>query len=90
MLKSFAIGAGLALLTGGCGLVRPVPDQTAQTAVKPPAGCVAQTATRVAVKDDACAGAGNTYSKQDIQNTGQQQIGPALSTLDPSLGTRGH
>jgi hypothetical protein len=44
----------------------------------------------VPVKDDACAGSGQTYNQNDLQRTGEQRIGPALSILDPSLSTTGH
>jgi hypothetical protein len=83
MLKPFAIGACLALLAA-CASAPTTPDKTQAAAVKPPPGCVAQTATRIPVKDDTCAGFGNTYTQQDLQNTGQTTPGAALNMLDPS------
>jgi uncharacterized lipoprotein YajG len=88
MLKTFAIGASLALLAG-CASAPTASDKTQAAAVKPPPGCVAQTATRIPVKDGECAGFGNTYTQQDLQNTGQTFVGPALQMLDPSVRT-GH
>jgi hypothetical protein len=46
---------------------------------------VGQTATRLPVKDGACAGFGNTYTKQDIDNTGQTTADKALALMDPSV-----
>jgi hypothetical protein len=85
MLKPFAIGACLALLAA-CAAAPKTPDTTqAAAAAKPPAGCVGQTATRIPVKDSECAGFGNTYTQQDIQNTGQTYADKALGMLDPSV-----
>ena len=80
MLKSLAVGACLALLSG-CASTPPT--QTA--AAKPPAGCVGQTATRIPVKEGDCAGFGSTYNQQDIQNTGQVDAAKALAQMDPSV-----
>lgn len=85
MLKPLAIGACLGLLSA-CAATPKSPDATqAAAAVTPPPGCVAQTATRIPVKDGECAGFGNTYTQQDIQNTGQTYADKALGLLDPSV-----
>lgn len=34
--------------------------------------------------------AGNSYSQQDIQRTGANNVGQALQMLDPSVTVRGH
>ncbi len=34
--------------------------------------------------------AGNSYSQQDIQRTGANNVGQALQMLDPSIQVRGH
>lgn len=86
MLKSFAIGAGLALLAG-CATTPTTPTTAAATL---PAGCVGQTATRIPVKNGECAGFGSTYNQQDINRTGQTTVGPALQMLDPSVRSTGH
>jgi hypothetical protein len=86
MMKPLALTAVLALTLAACATPPTTPDKaTTAKAAKPPAGCVAQTATRIPVKDDACAGFGNTYSKQDIDNTGQVYADKALGMLDPSV-----
>jgi hypothetical protein len=83
MLKLLASFSALALLLAACATTPSAPPQTA--AVKPPPGCVGQTATRLPVKDGACAGFGNTYTKQDIDNTGQVYADKALALMDPSV-----
>lgn len=90
MMKSLALSSALALILAACATPPATPGKaTTAKAAKPPAGCVAQTATRLPVKDDACAGFGNTYSKQDLDQTGQVYADKALEMLDPSVRT-GH
>lgn len=84
MLKTLALGSCLVALAA-CASAPTTPDKTAAAAVKPPAGCVAQTATRIPVKDSDCAGFGNTYTDQDIRSTGQVSADKALGMLDPSV-----
>ena len=87
MKRLLALSAALALALAACATT-PAPDQAKATATanaKPPAGCVAQTATHLPVKDDACAGFGSTYTKQDLDRTGQTNLDQALRTLDPSI-----
>lgn len=89
MLKSFAVGACLFLLSA-CASAPLKPDQATVANAKPPAGCVGQTATLIPLKDSkSCAGFGNTYTKDDIDRTGQLTLGPALRMLDPSISTTG-
>jgi hypothetical protein len=54
-----------------------------------PAGCVATSATRVAVSPYECASAGRVHSGDDIRNTGTPDVGRALSMLDPAITTNG-
>ena len=84
MLKSLTSIGALALLLAACAATTPAPEKTTAAATPPP-GCVAQTATRLPVKDGACAGFGNSYSKQDLDNTGQVFADRALGMLDPSV-----
>jgi len=84
MLKSLALFGAFALLLAACATTPSAPPKTAAAATPPP-GCVGQTATRLPVKEGACAGFGNTYSKQDIDNTGQTTADKALALMDPSV-----
>jgi len=89
MTKSLALGA-LALILAACATAPVSPDKAASANAKPPAGCVGQTATRIPVKDGstACAGFGNTYTQDDLNRTGQWDLGRALPMLDPSITPR--
>lgn len=84
MLKLLASVGALGLLLAACATTPTTPPKTAAAATLPPE-CVGQTATRLPVKDGTCAGFGNTYSKQDIDNTGQTTADKALALMDPSV-----
>jgi len=87
MTKSLALGA-LALILAACATAPVSPDKAATANAKPPAGCVGQTATLIPVKPGTCAGFGATYTRDDIDKTGQTTLGPALRMLDPSISSR--
>ena len=87
MLKSLAFGA-FALSLAACATQPPAPSQTATAAVKP--ACVPETASRIPAKDsNFCSGFGSTHDKQDVDNTGQQDLSRALPMLDPSVRRTG-
>ena len=85
MMKSLALCGALALLLAACATAPVSPGNATTASAKPPAGCVGQTATRIPVKDGTCAGFGNTYDKQDIDNTGQTTLDRALPMMDPAI-----
>jgi len=85
MIKSLALTAALALTLTACATAPVSADKAAAANAKPPAGCIAQTATRIPVKNDACAGFGSSYSQKDIDNTGQTDLSRALPMLDPAI-----
>ena len=85
MMKSLALSGALALLLAACATAPVSPDKATAANAKPPAGCVAQTASRIPVKDDQCVGFGSTFSKQDIDNTGQTTLDRALPMMDPAI-----
>jgi hypothetical protein len=84
MTKSLALGA-LALLLAACATAPVSPDKTATANARPPAGCVGQSATLIPVKPGTCAGFGRTYTRDDLDRTGQTTLGDALPMLDPSI-----
>ena len=88
MLKMLAV-ASLTLSLAACASAPTAPKNPPAAQVKPPPGCVAQTATRIPVKDDTCAGFGSTHTKEDVDRTGQTDLSRALPMLDPSV-TRTH
>jgi hypothetical protein len=56
-----------------------------KTAAAAPA-CALQTGSRIEAKPGDCpAYPGRSYSQQDIDRTGQTQVGDALQMLDPSI-----
>jgi len=87
MLKSLVLSA-LALSLAACATPPSTPNQTTTAAAKP--ACVPETASRIPVKDSKyCSGFGSTYDKQDVDNTGQQDLSRALPMLDPSVTRTG-
>jgi hypothetical protein len=92
MLKKLLLGACLVLPLAACTTPSATrePPKSAALAPAPTPGCVADTATRIPVKERDCAGFGRTYTQQDIQRTGQTDTAQALRLLDPSLTVHGH
>jgi uncharacterized lipoprotein len=88
MSKKLVFGACLALLLAACSSAPPKPDQASANA--PPVGCVSSnTATRLPPKPTDCTAFGSTYTKQDLDRTGQPYVGDALRMLDPSVTVHG-
>jgi putative NIF3 family GTP cyclohydrolase 1 type 2 len=86
MLKALLSGLAVALSLAACATRPPSPNRATTAATRPPVGCVQQTASRIPVKDDAaCTGFGNTYTKQDLDKTGQISLDRALPMLDPAI-----
>lgn len=90
LTKPLLATACAALMLAACATTTPRQVQPVATASEPPAGCVAQVATHVPVKDSACAGFGATYTYKELQNTGQPYANQALRLLDPSVTLEGH
>jgi len=89
MFKRLLIGLALTLGVAACASAPPAHTAAGVSAPVPPAGCVADTATRLPVNPKDCAGFGNTFTSKDIKSTGETDVGRALSTLDPSVTTNG-
>jgi hypothetical protein len=87
VLKKILIGAGLTLCVAACATSPSTPGtaHAAATANVPPAGCVAETATRIPVNPHDCAGAGRVWTDQDIKSTGATDVAQALRQLDPTV-----
>ncbi|GLQ89722.1 hypothetical protein [Dyella flagellata] len=53
-------------------------------------GCIRDTGSLIKPKPGECLPvAGRSYSKQDIDNTGETRLGPALERLDPAVTVQG-
>jgi hypothetical protein len=62
------------------------PRLDAKTADASQQPCAAASASRIPAKPGHCAPfPGRSYSQQDIDRTGQSQVGDALPMLDPSI-----
>lgn len=84
MLKTSLVGGAVLLALAACATTPPTP-MTAAAQAKPPLGCVSDTATRLPVNPNACAGVGSTYTKKDLDQTGRVYLQDALRDLDPSV-----
>ena len=89
MLKKILIGAGLTLCVAACATSPSTPGTAPRAAAAkvPPAGCVAETATRIPVSPHDCAGAGRVWTDQDVKSTGATDVAQALRQLDPTVVT---
>jgi hypothetical protein len=83
MRKLLTLGACLALTVAACAT--PPPTAPVAQASKPATGCVPQTASRLPVKDGECSAFGASYSKQELDSTGQPFADQSLRMLDPSV-----
>ena len=53
--------------------------------------CIRDTGSLIPAKQGQCLPvAGRSYSKGDIDATGETRLGPALEKLDPAITVRGH
>lgn len=68
--------------------------KTARQRTVPPVdsrNCIRDTGSHIPPPKGQCLPvAGNSYSQQDIQRTGANNVGQALQMLDPSVTIRGH
>jgi len=88
LLKNSLAGATAMVALAACGTSPPL-HGSAPAVAKPRVGCVSDTATHLPVTPNECAGVGNTYTKQDLDRTGQVDTADALRALDPSVRVHG-
>lgn len=67
----------------------PAPKPAVASTAEPPAGCVADTATRLPVRPGDCPAFGRSWTQQDMKSTGATDVGQGLSILDPSVTSTG-
>lgn len=77
----------VSLCVAACATSRSPPGAAKGAAadIRPPAGCVADTATRIPVSPRECAGFGRVWTQEDVKTTGATSAGEALRLLDPSV-----
>jgi hypothetical protein len=86
MRTNLLIGGIFALCVAACATSPAVPESklTAREA-EPPAGCVADAATRIPGKPGECGAFGHTWTSQDVKTTGATDVAQALRQLDPTV-----
>jgi hypothetical protein len=86
MIRTLIICAVVSASALGCSATpQPRPDTrvAADTPVRP---CSVTSASRLPSKPGECSATpGRTYSQEDVQRTGQTNVGDALQMLDPSI-----
>jgi hypothetical protein len=86
MFRQFLIGACVLAALGGCATG---PHTDAATAASrdgvQQSSCPAGTVRDSPSSPGQCVGYGNSYSGKDLQQTGHENLAPALRTLDPSV-----
>jgi len=85
MIRTLIICAVVSASALGCSAPQPRPDTrvAADTAIRP---CSVAAASRLPAKPGECSATpGRTYSQEDVQRTGQTNVGDALQMLDPSI-----
>ncbi len=77
------LAAGLGAALVGCATT---PQKAAPVAYTQPIDCVHDTGTHIRLPEHACVGTpGSTYTKDDLDRTGQTNVAAALRQLDPRM-----
>jgi hypothetical protein len=89
MFRQILTGACLLAAVAGCvssGHTHKdnVSNAATQDAVQR-SSCLTDTGPRLPLSPGQCAAYGNAYSGKDLQQTGHENVAPALQTLDPSI-----
>jgi len=85
MFRTLLICAVVSASALGCSAT-PQPRPVTQAAATSPRCSLASTGSHLPAKSNECgASPGRTYSEEDIQRTGQTNVGDALGMLDPSI-----
>lgn len=89
-------GASAALLAQNPPAASPSAGSSSQPSAQRAAraddrNCIRETGSHIPVKKGQCLPVnGRSYSQEDLQRTGETQLGRALQKLDPSITVRGH
>jgi hypothetical protein len=86
MIKSLALCAAVAASCVACTTTAPTRTAAATTTATTTQPCRQDTASRIPMRAGECSSApGRTYSDEDMERTGQTNVGDALQLLDPSI-----
>lgn len=86
-------GASTVLLAQDSPTLPPSVGSSSQQQVARPdeRNCIRETGSHIPVKKGHCLPVnGRSYSQQDLQRTGEPELGRALQKLDPRITVRGH
>jgi len=84
MFRQLLTGACVLAALGGCvGGPHTYGNNATNAALR--SWCLTDTGPRVPLSPGQCAAYGNSYSGKDLQQTGHENIAPALQILDPSI-----
>ena len=81
MLKSLLAGACLAAVLAGCASTPPPPLAAADTSAK---GCLTS-GSRIPLGKDECASLGQSYTGDELRQTGKENTADALRMVDPAV-----
>jgi hypothetical protein len=84
MLRASLTGTCMMALLVGCA-THPAARTASTAGAQGTAGCVSETGSRIQHSPGSCTTFGRTYSGDDLQRTGEPNVGDALERLDPSL-----
>jgi hypothetical protein len=83
MFKNLLICAVVSASVIACSATTPARPDSRTAAAAP---CPQNTASRIPMRPGECSSTpGRTYSNEDIERTGQTNVGEALQMLDPSI-----
>jgi len=89
-------GASAALLAQDSRIAQPSAGSSSQSPAQPAArpddrNCIRETGSHIPAKKGQCLPvAGRSYTQEDIQRTGEPELGRALQKLDPRITVHGH
>jgi len=86
MWKIFICACLLPALSA-CASAPSASPQPKAVAAQARAGCVPATASRLPADPNTCGGFGSSYSKDQLDRTGQPYLNDSLRMLDPSITT---
>jgi hypothetical protein len=89
MLRSLLAGACFLGLLSACATGH---DQRSASAAAPDHGpmCVSATGERMPAKSGSCSVYGRSWSREDLERSGQPDVGQALQQIDPSVTVQHH